>query len=95
MVVDINGPGTYRPTDCLDGAGGNNSIPQGPVIPCQSTQVPMAVIGLACRLPDECHTPEAFWEFIERGGIGKTRPPDSRFNIETHVSIFSSSQCEH
>ena len=47
-------------------------------------QEPIAIVGLACRLPDECNNPKAFWKFLEKGGIAKNRPPASRFNIDTH-----------
>lgn len=49
-----------------------------------NVQQPIAVVGMACRLPDECSTPAQFWKFIERGGIAKNRPPTSRYNIDTH-----------
>ncbi|KAK3356488.1 reducing type I polyketide synthase [Lasiosphaeria hispida] len=47
-------------------------------------QTPIAVVGLACRLPGHSNSPKALWDFIERGGIAGNRPPDSRFNLEGH-----------
>lgn len=48
------------------------------------SQVPVAVIGMACRLPDDCHNPGALWKFLERGSVAKNTPPETRFNVETH-----------
>lgn len=46
-------------------------------------QEPIAVIGLACRLPGESNSPAALWDFLERGGVAKNEPPISRFDIKT------------
>lgn len=47
-------------------------------------QVPTAVVGMACRLPDACNSPTAFWKFLEKRGIAKNEPPASRFDLATH-----------
>jgi acyl transferase domain-containing protein len=47
-------------------------------------QEPIAVIGLACRLPGNCNSPTAFWEYLVRGGCADTKPPSNRFNFEGH-----------
>ncbi|KAF4630892.1 hypothetical protein G7Y89_g7242 [Cudoniella acicularis] len=47
-------------------------------------QEPVAVIGLACRLPGNCNSPTALWEFLERGGVARNEAPESRFNLKTH-----------
>jgi acyl transferase domain-containing protein len=49
-------------------------------------QEPIAIIGLACRLPEDCNNPRAFWEFLERGGIASLQPPSTRFRLDTHYS---------
>ncbi|WP_298623517.1 beta-ketoacyl synthase N-terminal-like domain-containing protein [uncultured Legionella sp.] len=41
----------------------------------------IAIIGMACRFPGGCNTPEAFWEFLQRGGDGVSAMPENRFNI--------------
>jgi acyl transferase domain-containing protein len=49
------------------------------------SQEPIAVIGLACRLPGNCNSPDALWEFLERGGVAvSTDAPETRFKISTH-----------
>ena len=47
-------------------------------------QEPMAVVSMACRLPDECHSPQAFWKFLEQGKIAINTPPGTRFSLSTH-----------
>ncbi|KAI3391175.1 hypothetical protein diail_7796 [Diaporthe ilicicola] len=47
-------------------------------------QMPLAIIGMACRLPGSCNNPKAFWDFLESGGIASRTPPKTRFEIETH-----------
>ncbi|RCI09139.1 hypothetical protein L249_1549 [Ophiocordyceps polyrhachis-furcata BCC 54312] len=45
---------------------------------------PIAVVGMACRLPGNSNSPHALWEFLERGGIADNTPPESRFRLEAH-----------
>jgi hypothetical protein len=47
-------------------------------------QTPIAVVGLACRLPGHIKTPKALQDFLERGGIADHKPPASRFNLNGH-----------
>ncbi len=47
-------------------------------------QEPIAVVGLACRLPGDSNSPTALWDFLYRGGVAKNDPPPSRFNLKGH-----------
>ncbi|KAK7744645.1 Type I Iterative PKS [Cytospora paraplurivora] len=47
-------------------------------------QDPIAIIGMGCRLPGNSNSPQALWDFLERGGIADTVPPPSRFRLDTH-----------
>lgn len=47
-------------------------------------QTPIAVVGLACRLPGNCNSPEQFWKFLLDGGVADTSPPPSRFDLKGH-----------
>ncbi|KAI0194583.1 putative polyketide synthase [Astrocystis sublimbata] len=49
-----------------------------------SLQDPIAIIGMALRLPGHCRSPRDFWEFMERGGVAKTDPPVNRFSLNGH-----------
>lgn len=51
-----------------------------------STQVPVAVVGLACRLPGNSNSPQSFWNFLLNGGIADTFPPSSRFSLDGHYT---------
>ncbi|KAH6886253.1 hypothetical protein B0T10DRAFT_516260 [Thelonectria olida] len=50
----------------------------------QHTKEPLAIVGIACRLPGGSTTPHKLWEFLKRGGIASNKVPKSRFNIEGH-----------
>ncbi|MEU9099689.1 amino acid adenylation domain-containing protein [Streptomyces sp. NPDC048361] len=43
---------------------------------------PIAVIGMACRLPGDANTPEEYWELLERGGDGIVEVPKDRWDAE-------------
>lgn len=47
-------------------------------------QEPIAIVGLACRLPGHSNSPNTLWEFLKRGGIAQNEVPASRFRLETH-----------
>jgi len=47
-------------------------------------QEPVAVIGLACRLPGDCNSPTALWKFLDRGGVAHNEAPATRFNLKIH-----------
>ena len=49
-----------------------------------AAQVPVAIIGLACRLPGNSNSRTAFWDFSLGGGCAKSEPPSSRFNLKGH-----------
>ncbi|KAL2000896.1 hypothetical protein VTN02DRAFT_2484 [Thermoascus thermophilus] len=62
------------------GASQSSGMPPRP----QYIQVPVAIVGLACRLPGNSNSPTALWDFLERGGIAINEPPRSRFNLRGH-----------
>jgi hypothetical protein len=48
---------------------------------------PIAVIGMACRFPGG-NNPEAFWNFLLRGGDAVEEVPPSRWNVaETYTGL--------
>ncbi|KAJ2982270.1 hypothetical protein NQ176_g1494 [Zarea fungicola] len=48
------------------------------------TQEPIAVVGMACRLPGHSTSPKKLWDFLERGGIASNDTPSTRFNVSAH-----------
>lgn len=47
-------------------------------------QDPVAIIGLANRLPGDSNNPSQLWDFLQRGGIAQNDPPESRFSLRGH-----------
>ncbi|KAK1988407.1 hypothetical protein LZ30DRAFT_766139 [Colletotrichum cereale] len=47
-------------------------------------QEPMAIVGVACRLPGGNNSPQKLWSFLENGGIAPNTVPPSRFNFSGH-----------
>jgi acyl transferase domain-containing protein len=47
---------------------------------------PIAIVGMACRLPGGSSTPEAYWRFIVNGGDAVSRVPAERWRTGTDVS---------
>jgi len=92
MAVDAKGTNGTNGTNGISGANGTNgaggihhsssngSLPK----PSLYVQEPVAVVSMACRLPDECHNPQAFWRFLEQGKIAINTPPGTRFSLNTH-----------
>ncbi len=46
----------------------------------QRSWEPIAIVGLACRFPGGCSTPEAFWDLLRAGGSGISAAPVQRTN---------------
>ncbi|PYH44059.1 polyketide synthase fmaB [Aspergillus saccharolyticus JOP 1030-1] len=47
-------------------------------------QEPIAIVGMACRLPGQNDSPHRLWEFLMKGGVADTEAPESRFNRRGH-----------
>ncbi|KAI9037475.1 type I polyketide synthase [Aspergillus affinis] len=45
-------------------------------------QEPIAVVGMACRLPGRSDSPRKLWEFLMRNGVADTDVPADRFNFK-------------
>ncbi|KAI0552487.1 putative polyketide synthase [Xylaria curta] len=43
---------------------------------------PICVVGMACRLPGNVHSPADLWTFLMDGKSGQGRVPSERFNID-------------
>ncbi|KAK1961594.1 KR domain-containing protein [Colletotrichum sublineola] len=43
---------------------------------------PIAICGMACRLPGGLHTPQQLWDFLLAKGDARSRVPESRYNVD-------------
>ena len=43
---------------------------------------PIAIVGMAMRLPGGVHSPESFWEFLVDRRSGRCRVPKDRYNVD-------------
>ena len=65
----------------IPGASEPNSYPKPSA---QYRQDPIAIVGLANRLPGDNNSPSQLWKFLERGGVAQNDPPESRFSLQGH-----------
>ncbi|RYP70869.1 hypothetical protein DL769_004844 [Monosporascus sp. CRB-8-3] len=47
---------------------------------------PIAICGMACRLPGRIHTPQELWDFLMSKGDARTLVPETRYNISGYYS---------
>lgn len=52
------------------------------VLPPSSETMPIAIVGMGCRLPGDVSTPDEFWELCSRARSGWSPIPKSRFKHE-------------
>ena len=52
--------------------------------PERFVQEPVAVVGLACRLPGKNTSPRTLWNFLKKGVVASNCVPESRFNFKGH-----------
>ncbi|KPM35703.1 Lovastatin diketide synthase LovF [Neonectria ditissima] len=62
-----------------------NGSPNGNT-PQAAAPIPIAICGMACRLPGGLHTPQQLWEFLVAKGDARTRVPESRYNVDAYYS---------
>ena len=59
-----------------------SDIPNGPSKVDPS--IPIAICGMALRLPGGSASPQEFWDFLINKGDGRSRVPESRYNISAY-----------
>ena len=52
-------------------------------IPIGKTNVPIAIVGMACRLPGADNL-EQYWQFLERGGSAVAELPHERLDQQLY-----------
>ncbi|KAG5932866.1 putative PKS/NRPS-like protein biosynthetic cluster [Claviceps sorghi] len=66
--------------DGLNGSQASKGHCSGPI------PIPMAICGMACRLPGGVATPDDLWDFLLAKKDGRCRVPKSRYNIDAYYS---------
>ncbi|KAK2781485.1 Type I Iterative PKS [Onygenales sp. PD_12] len=59
----------------------NNAAPEAPG---DGNLLPLALVGMACRLPGNANNPEEFWELCSRARSGWSAIPETRFNAAAY-----------
>jgi acyl transferase domain-containing protein len=45
---------------------------------------PIAIVGMACRLPGNADNPRAFWQLLREGGSGMVQAPPDRWDVSAY-----------
>ncbi|CAB1118032.1 unnamed protein product [Ectocarpus sp. CCAP 1310/34] len=49
----------------------------------------LAVVGMSCRFPGGCDSPEAFWDFLRKGADATSGVPSDRWSTSTGEGMFT------
>ena len=84
----INGASHTNGTSHTNGANQTNGhVNRSGIYPSKDlTFEPIAICGMACRLPGGINSPKGLWDFLIEGRDARTRVPKSRFNIDGYYS---------
>ncbi|CAG8974567.1 hypothetical protein HYALB_00004363 [Hymenoscyphus albidus] len=66
--------------------GANKNFPTTNGVVGESKFTPIAICGMACRLPGKIHCPQDLWEFLMAKGDARTLVPDTRYKISSYYS---------
>ncbi|PGG97404.1 hypothetical protein AJ79_09216 [Helicocarpus griseus UAMH5409] len=86
---DVNGTNGINDTNGVNGhSNGTNGHANGfRVKPSKGPAFePIAICGIACRLPGGISSPKGLWNFLMEGRDARTRVPRTRFNINGYYS---------
>ncbi|KAI1291193.1 acyl transferase domain-containing protein [Xylaria venustula] len=84
--IDVNGHNNVNGTRQTDDPISNEKTLLG-----HHDFTPMAICGMACRLPGGIKSPSELWEFLLNKGDAKIRVPKSRYNIDAYHSASGKS----
>ncbi|KAF3391358.1 Compactin diketide synthase mokB [Penicillium rolfsii] len=76
----LNANGHNGSTSTSNGTGNHYKPPTSPSTPAPTFQ-PVAIGGMACRLPEDIHSPSELWSFLHAGRDARGPVPSSRYNI--------------
>lgn len=87
----INGQSLGRQEVKVNGSAplqdANGHVAESSIIhnPKSRTQSPIAICGMALRLPAGLKTPKQLWEYLLAGGDSRGRVPRSRYNVDAFL----------
>ncbi|KAL4997475.1 thiolase-like protein [Aspergillus recurvatus] len=81
----LNANGHNGSTSTSNGTGNHHKPPTSPSTPAPTFQ-PVAICGMACRLPGGIHSPSELWSFLHAGRDARGPVPSSRYNISAFHS---------
>lgn len=82
IIMSISPDSVPTPACSSDDGNSYSIVNDGAVR--RHTQTPVAVVGMACRLPGHSNSPTLLWDFLQRGGVAKNEPPATRFSLPGH-----------
>lgn len=47
----------------------------------ETSTIPLAIVGMACRFAGGVSSPEKLWEFVSKGKSAWSKVPETRFNM--------------
>nr|ALQ32761.1 putative polyketide synthase [Fusarium aywerte] len=83
----INGHVNGHQNGHTSGVNGNGvAHSPSPSLPQKDSPVPIAICGMALRLPGGLESPQDLWDFLLSKGDARSRVPESRYNISAYHS---------
>ncbi|KAK3291290.1 putative polyketide synthase [Chaetomium fimeti] len=70
-----------RTKDVIPWIANPGTVPRGPR---GNQQAKIAIVGMACRMPDGATDTEKFWDILDQGLDVHRKIPADRFDVETH-----------
>jgi hypothetical protein len=81
-----NGATLANGTSHSYGSSGTNSTTQVNSVSRGDIPTPIAICGMALRLPGALSSPEELWDFLLNKGDGRCRVPETRYNVNAYHS---------
>ncbi|KAI3094809.1 hypothetical protein CBS147333_9920 [Penicillium roqueforti] len=81
----LNANGHNGSTSTTNATDNHHKPPTSPSTPAPTFQ-PVAICGMACRLPGGIHSPSELWSFLHAGRDARGPVPSSRYNISAFHS---------
>lgn len=82
--ANASGPHAREATD--DNHHLNDSLPPTTADCINASLIPIAICGMACRLPGGIDCPDALWDFLISKGDARPRVPETRYNVSAYHS---------